>query len=232
MLQDEKLEKRAQEINDYFIKLEELKIQLEKSTEEIKTKGGMVTFEAISAHENIQQQLNYYENSSLEIVGLEKLETETSLPVQPLSTASNAEVTRPTVYYDNDFAAYVASSGWKWNITNNDTVNSGYDVFSIYTDTKVTVLECHVNTWDMNGNKASQATLNVSRQLIPVNYGYTIEFYDYSNGKSYSTHRGSSWMFFKFTNGTPSGKTLNFAGVYGHTYSGASLTGIDFGASG
>lgn len=96
----EKREKRAQEINDYFIKLEELKIQLEKSALELES-SEINTLEALSAYENIQQQLNYYENNSLEIVGLKKLETEESSLLQPLSTKADVAVTAPTVFIRN-----------------------------------------------------------------------------------------------------------------------------------
>ena len=229
LVHDEKLEKRAQEINDYFVKLEELKIQLEVSSSKLDSavSNGISTFNALSNYETALQQYNDYESNSIDIVGLEKLESEAPSIVQPFSVADNAEVTAPTVYYDNDSSAYVASSGWKWKITNNDTNNSGYDAFSIHTDREITVQQpVYVNTWDERGNKANQSTLNISSSLKPAGYGYTAEFYDYSNGKGYSAYRGTSWMFFRFTNGTPQGKTLNFQGTYAHTWSGGSITDV------
>ncbi|MBD8032027.1 hypothetical protein [Solibacillus merdavium] len=91
--QDVKLEKRAQEINDYFVKLEELKIQLEKSASKVESavSNGMSTLNALSNYESALQQYNDYESNSIDIVGLEKLESEAP-SVQPFSTKNNATV--------------------------------------------------------------------------------------------------------------------------------------------
>lgn len=40
-----------------------------------------------------------------------------------------------------------------------------------------------------------------------------------------------SILFFRFYNGAPLGKTVNFSGQYAHTYESTNLTGISIGAT-
>lgn len=225
----EKLSKRSEEINDYFIKLEELRIQVRLAEEGLLNKK---LSDSVS-HNNVQilkinEELEYYENNSLAIAGLEKIELVSQEPlIQPFSTSSQASVKAPTTYYDNDTASYVLSSGWSWNAINPDNNNGSWDGFGLRVNQeKVSVLEDHLTTFDYYGNKYTPTKTSEASE-----YGYYQMFDDSRVYRDYTAHSGTSWMFFKFYNGTPLGKTVNFNGQYAHTWSSTTLSGAAAGPS-
>ncbi|WP_342505976.1 hypothetical protein [Sporosarcina sp. FSL K6-2383] len=226
----EKLSKRTKEVNDYLENLEELRIQKELASNELLK--GIATTHSLARFNDISTKLEYYENNSLEIVGLKKIVNDNqNLLIQPLSTSKQASVKAPTLYYDNDVASYVLSSGWNWLSINGDRNNKGDDGFGLRVNQEmVSVISDHVTTWDNYGNKYFPLYNSITSK-----HGYYQEFEDmHMNGigRGYSAHTGNSWMFFRFYNGTPLGKTVNFNGQYAHNWEGSNLTGLSVGATG
>jgi len=225
----EKLSKRSEEINDYFEKLEELKIKARLAETEMLSnkKSGSASINKFHIIE-INNEIEYYENNSLAIAGLEKLnESFPNTLIQPMSTNSQATVKAPTVYYDNDMSSYVLSSGWNWSTINPDNNNGSWDGFGLRVNQeKVSVLEDHLTTFDYNGKKYSPSKTSETSA-----YGYYQMFDDANISRNYTAHSGTSWMFFRYYNGTPIGKTVNFNGQYAHTWSSTTLSGAAAGSS-
>ncbi|MER2006643.1 MAG: hypothetical protein ABS939_04250 [Psychrobacillus sp.] len=224
------LAQRTAEINRYFEKIEELKIQTELAEKEVleQNEFGTLTMNSLSNYNEVSSELEYYQNNSLEIVGLEKISNDVhDYIIQPLSTNTQASVSKPTVYYDNDSQSYVASTDWNWKEVNPDNNNKGRDGIGIHVaQEKISLFDSHVNSWDYNGNKYSPSNAKEGSAN-----GYHIEFDDNSNGKSYSAHRGTSWMFFRWYDAKPVGKTVNFNSQYTHTWSGINITGVTVGVT-
>ncbi len=88
----ETLSKRTKEINSYFVTIEELKIRKESAEEVVKKQSefGVATTNSLFKLKNFSDELEYYQNNSLEIAGLEKVSNdETSSNVlQPLYTTT------------------------------------------------------------------------------------------------------------------------------------------------
>lgn len=221
----EKLDKRTKEVNDYLVKLDELKAQTELAKTELLK--GTATASSLTRFNEVSAELEHYENNSLEIVGLKKIENnDQTLLIQPLSTNSQATVKAPTLYYDNDVASYVLSSGWDWNTINPDRNNGGEDGFGLRVNQEtISLISDHLTTWNYSGTKYfPRHTTKASK------HGYYQLFDDSSAvGRDYIAHKGTSWMFFRFYDGTPFGKTVNFNGQYAHTWESTSLTGISVG---
>lgn len=219
------LSKRSQEINDYFNYMEKLRIEAKLATTE--NLGNSISKAQIRS---INEELEYYENNSASIVGLEKLSEIDGKPlVQPSSNNTQATVKEPTVYYDNDTASYVASSGWNWTTINGDNNNGSWDGFGLRVNQEVvSVLEEHLTLFDYYGNKYS-TTQGKNKYSLPEKYGYTQEFDDVAVYRDYHGHSGTSWMFFRFYNGKPVGKTVNLNATYWHTWDSTSIN--NFGVS-
>lgn len=222
----QKLDKRTKEVNDYLVKLDELKAQVEQAEKSLLK--GIAMENSLTRFNEASAELEYFENNSFEIAGLNKVEigNQTSL-IQPLSHNGQATVKAPTLYYDNDVASYVLSSGWNWSAINPDRNNSGEDGFGLRVNQeKISLISDHLTTWNYGGTKYFPS---YTTKASP--YGYYQLFPDAGVGSKYSAHRGTSWMFFRFYNGAPLGKTVNFSGQYAHTYESTNLTGISIGAT-
>lgn len=228
----ETLSKRTKEINSYFVTIEELKIRKESAEEVVKKQSefGVATTNSLFKLKNFSDELEYYQNNSLEIAGLEKVSNDetSSNELQPLSTRTDANIDKATVYYDNDTQSYVGSANWAWGKVNPDYNNKGRDGVGVYnTQETLSVLETHITTWDSKGARYSP---NFSPEALSE--GFYLSFDDNSNGDSYTAHRGTAWMFFRFYNSKPVGKNTTWGSIYTHTYSGLFVNGVAVGSGG
>ncbi|WP_342505977.1 hypothetical protein [Sporosarcina sp. FSL K6-2383] len=225
------LSKRTDEINNYFDVLQELnfKAELAKKEVEKQEKFGVVSMNILSKFNEVNNKLEYYDNNSLEIVGLEKIGHENDSPLmQPFSSKTQAAIDKPTVYYDNDSQSYVATTNWIWNQANGDIDNTGRDGVGIgVTQEVLSLFDTHVSTWDTRGNKYWP-----SKSTEASAHGYHIVFDDNSNGATYTAHKGTSWMFFRFYNAKPVGKLVNFNSRYDHTWNKVTINGVSISVSG
>lgn len=226
----ETLSKRTEEINTYFDKLQELNLKVELAEKEVKKQeqSGLVAMNTLSKFSKVNNDLKYFENNSLEIVGLEKIgNVEESPLIQPFSTKTQAAINKATVYYDNDSQSYVASTDWSWNKINPDINNKGRDGVGLsIVQEKISVFDTHLKTWD---SKGAQYWPKLSPEVS--SYGYHLTFDDNSNGATYTAHKGTSWMFFRFYNAKPVGKLVNFNTQYDHTWGGVNIQSITVGSS-
>ncbi|MFJ7951794.1 hypothetical protein ACIQZG_09730 [Lysinibacillus sp. NPDC096418] len=212
----ETLAKRTKEVDKYFEEIGKLRAEINFKESEIKNQReqGYVTANMFSNLDALNDQLEYFENNSLEMAGLEKIGTQEP-QIQPFSNNNQADVSPPTIYYDADTNSYVLSSGWKWNTINPDNNNSYYDAFGIRVNQEpVSVFSYGISTYDYYGNSYKPAFTEPESST----YGYMLTFEDKAIGRNYTAHSGTSFMFFKYYNGIPNGKTVNFNSEYVHTY--------------
>lgn len=224
------LSRRTDEINNYFDKLQELNFKVELAEKEVERQErfGAVTMSTLLKFNEANNALNYYDNNSLAIVGLEKIASvDEEALLQPYSNKSQASIQPPIVYYDNDSKSYVASANWNWNTKNPDINNRGRDGVGVsIVQEKISLFDTHLKTWDSKG-----ALYWPKLTTKVTSYGYHQTFEDNSNGATYTAHKGTSWMFFRFYNAKPVGKLVNFNSRYDHTWSGVNITGVSIGSS-
>ncbi|MFJ7951795.1 hypothetical protein ACIQZG_09735 [Lysinibacillus sp. NPDC096418] len=223
-----KLSERSKVIGSYFDELMNIRAEissLEIEMSQQRNLGGISPYKLTHLNE-LNEKLNYYENNSLEIAGLVEIDPDSqdSL-VQPFSSKDQVTVDKPKVYFDNDSKLYVGETNWRWT-SNSDINNSGNDGIGITnTQETLSIFDFYVNTWDQKGNKYYNIGLNPETSSA----GYHLEFNDSSNGATYRGHIGQSWFFFKFYNGTPVNKSVNFNTTYTHTYSGTLIDSVTVG---
>lgn len=229
----EKFNMRKIEIDKYLTELSDLNAMINNYEVKVENHEYVSQKEKALYNKNLKEYKRLYENSD-EIVGLELLQdestVETSEEISILSSSSYATMPYPTLYYDNDSQAYVLGGSWKWTIKNNDFNNSGYDAVALRVNhERITVFkDGHgLRTYDRLGNRFTPAM-----EPLPSGYGIGIKFHDYGSGDTYSASSGSAWVYFRFYNGTPQGKLINFTSTYSHTFSGVAINGINVSSTG
>ncbi|WP_243299725.1 hypothetical protein [Bacillus litorisediminis] len=162
----------------------------------------------------------------LKKLGLSKIENDPDTNVEIASTINDVDMPKPTMYYDNDMQMYVMTGYWNWNKTYPDSTVGGTDGFALgVAQEQISVFEHGLRTSKKDGTSSTPSV-----QSPYVNgYGIGFEFQDSGLGLNYNCYKGTGWVYFRFYNGTPVGKTINFNSKYGHSWSSTEVTGFSIG---
>lgn len=247
------LDERSAIVREYFLEIERAKGVLEQLEVE-RQELSLLRAADLNAHEgkilNAQDRLvdlkNSYEDFGLEKITKVKEEKKASILS---SSAADWELTELDVYWDSKAKKYLAHSAgnWKNNKWKEDkkvcwdldlclgwSNLGGYDGYSLYSMHK------DINTYNEEFWTLyySDYTLYEDRSntasKIPDSRGYAWRYQDRIKAvipgywADYDNGRQLGWYFFDFVGGKPTGQTISFKAMYGHTWSSTSITGISY----
>lgn len=255
--EQQQLDERSDVVGSYFLKIEEARSKVLKLEDEIHS----VSLDAVSTNKINLQALNFQLlNAEQELItisdsyadyGLEKIEGKKEHQIEPLSAASDYELTGMTLYYDSQVKKYVVNGSGNFTTTNWKKDNSltsyftdgwksvgGLDGFSIYSLHK----DINIYNPEFYSLHDSDPTINTNwtnaASQYPDSRGYAWAYQDKSKLKGavtifaewedYNNWRQVGWYYFTFVGGVPTGQTISFKQSFGHTWDSTTINSISY----